>query len=283
MSPLVADELAQWAQYIQSATGIYLDGSKGYLIETRFAPLLKEVGTTSFGELLRRTQVDTTGALRRKVVDAITTNETSFFRDNSPFELLQHKLIPDLIDTRNRSTGAVRPIPIRIWSAACSTGQEVYSIAMLFHELKVDLKRFDVRIFGTDISDRALAAASRGTFAKMEIDRGLPLDRLGRYFATDGQTYRVKDEIRAMATFRSINLLEPFTFPHKFDLVLCRNVAIYFTERDKARLFGSIARVMAPDGTLLIGSTETITGICPQFEPKRHVRSVFYSLKVNGS
>lgn len=279
MSALKPDELTLWSRYIHSICGLQIDGSKGYLVETRLAPLMRETGCSSFAELYHKVKTDGSNGLKKKVVDSITTQETSFYRDTSPFELLQHKVIPDLIDRRGRAPGAGRALPIRIWSAACSTGQEVYTTAIVLKELLVDLTRYDIRILGTDISDKAVAHASYAKYSKLELDRGMTPARVAKYFVSEGQVWKVRDEIRALATFKTMNLLEPFTFPQKFDLVLCRNVAIYFSEQDKIRLFKGISRILAPDGALIIGSTETITGLCPEFEPKRYLRSVFYQLK----
>jgi chemotaxis protein methyltransferase CheR len=263
-----------WSRYIHEISGIYLDDSKGYLLETRLSGLLRESGTGSLSEFFYKTRTDQTNTLRRKVVEAITTNETSFFRDTAPFDLLRHKLIPELIDRRTRS--GMRPIPIRIWSAACSTGQDAYSTAMLLKELLGDLTKFDVRILGTDISSKAVAQASYGEYSRLELERGLPQEMLVRHFTAAGEKRKVRDEIRALATFRTMNLLEPFTFPSPFDIVFCRNVAIYFTETDKVRMFRNIGKSMAKDGCLIIGATESISGLCPEFEPKRYMRTVFY-------
>jgi chemotaxis protein methyltransferase CheR len=273
---ITRDELGTWSRYIKEICGIHLDDSKGYLIETRLAGLARETGVGSLAELYYRAKSSPNG-LRQKIIDAVTTNETSFFRDATPFELLQHKLIPELID-RRKGTGAGRPI-IRIWSAACSTGQEAYSTGIVLRELLGDLTRYDVRILGTDISDQVVAQASYGHYTKLEVERGLPPDKVQRHFISDGDRWKIRDEIRALATFRKMNLLEPFAFPAPFDIVFCRNVAIYFTEPDRARLFRSIGRCLAPDGALIIGSTESLAGLCPEFEPQRYMRTVFYRKK----
>jgi chemotaxis protein methyltransferase CheR len=272
------DELRVWSRYIHSITGISLDDSKGYLVETRFAGLLRETGSASTSELLHKVKADSTQALRRKVVDAITTGETSFFRDTAPFELLQHKVLPELIDRRRKSFGTGR-VPIRIWSAACSSGQELYSTAIVLKELLGGFAGFDIRLLGTDISDKAVAAASRGYFNKLELERGMPADKLTKYFTLENGAWKIRDELRALATFRTMNLLEPMAFAVKHDIIFCRNVAIYFTEQDRARLFAAMASVLAPDGCLIIGSTESLTGLCPQYEARRYLRSVFYQLK----
>lgn len=279
MSTLTANEIGLWSNYVRSICGVQLDNSKSYLIETRLGQLMRETRSTSFSELYNRVKADLTFKLRKQVIDAITTQETSFFRDTSPFELLQHKIVPDLIDRRNRVGANHRIIPLRVWSAACSTGQEVYSVAIILKELIPDFSRYDVRVLGTDISDKAVAQASYGRFGKLEMDRGMTPAKVSKYFIPEGQTWKVRDEVRALATFRTMNLLEPFAFPNKFDVVLCRNVAIYFSEQDKIRLFKAIAKVLAPDGYLVIGSTESIMGLCPEFESKRYLRAVFYQFK----
>jgi chemotaxis protein methyltransferase CheR len=270
-------EIALWTPFVHSLCGVSLDASKAYLFETRLGGLLAETGCSSFTEFYARAKADLSGALQRRIIDAITTNETSFFRDTSPFDLLRFKIIPELIDRRNKQ--GVRPVPIRVWSAACSTGQEAYSTAIVLRELLHDGAGYDLRILGTDISDKAVAQASYGHFSQLEISRGMPADRVARWFTAAGDRFKVRDEVRALATFRRMNLLEPFSFPALFDIVFCRNVAIYFNEADKTRLFRGIGRCMAKDGALIIGSTESIGGLCPEFEPKRYLRSVFYQLK----
>ena len=141
------------------------------------------------------------------------------------------------------------------------------------------MKKFNIKLLGTDISDAAVSQASYGKYNKFEIEWGLKGDKLQKYFSPNGDTWKVKDEIRAMATFRKLNLMFPFNGIGKFDIVFCRNVAIYFSPEDRKNLFERISNILAPDGYLIIGSTETLTGICPKFAPKRHMRSIFYQLK----
>lgn len=279
MTPLTPSELQLWSSYIKTICGNHLESTKAYLIENRLDPLAQETGCKSWIELYTKAKADITGSLRRKIISAITTNETSFFRDTSPFELLQHKILPDLIDARRKTTPPGRDIPIRIWSAASSTGQELYSTAITIRELLGNLKGYDVRLLGTDISDKVIAQASYAKYNKFEIDRGLPQVKLVRYFEPDGNMWKVRDEIRAMATFKTINLLEPFSFPYKFDIIFCRNVAIYFTEDDRKKMFTRLGECLATDGYLLIGSTESLTGLCPQYKAFRYIRSVYYQLE----
>ena len=277
------EELRAFSQYVHKLTGITLDDSKGYLVESRLGGMLTETGAGTFSELLYKIKGDMTRRLERKLIDQITTGETLFFRDQAPFELLAHKILPDLIDKRTAAQRGRGPIPIRIWSAACSNGQEVYSIAMILKELAgSSMDRFQIRILGTDISDQAVATASRGLYNRVEIERGLPADKLRRYFTPERDgAYKISDELRAMATFRTLNLMNDFNSVGRFDIVLCRNVAIYFNDADRTSFFNRLGRVMEPDGYLLIGATESITGLCPQYVSHRYLRSVFYQLPVS--
>jgi chemotaxis protein methyltransferase CheR len=277
MTAITPEELKAFAQYIHRLTGISLDASKGYLLESRLGSMLKDQGYANFSELLYKIRGDGTRTLDRKLIDQITTGETLFFRDQAPFELLQHKVLPDLIDRRTRSQRFPGPIPIRIWSAACSSGQELYSIAMILKDLLGGTDRFQVRLLGTDISDRAVAAASRGVFNRIEIERGLPQEKLRRFFKAEPDgSWKVNDDLRGMATFRTFNLLQDFSSLGRFDIVLCRNVAIYFNDTDRADVFNRLGRSMEPDGYLLIGATESLSGLCPQYESHRYMRSVYY-------
>lgn len=274
---LTNDELTAWSRYIHEICGVHLDESKGYLVETRLGGLLRDIGAGTWTELLQKVKVETFGSLRTKVINAITTNETSFFRDTSPFELLRNKLFPELIDRRNRA--GIKPVPIRILSAACSTGQEIYTTAMVLKELLGAFGGYDIRILGIDISDAVIAQASYGHYTRLELDRGLSADKLARHFEPAGERWKIRDELRALATFRKANLLVPLAAPAPFDIIFCRNVAIYFTESDKIRLFRNLGRTLDRDGALIIGATESITGLCPEFKPQRYLRAVYYRRK----
>jgi len=279
MLKITPDEVNLISRYIHRVSGILLDQTKAYLIESRLGRLVEEMGLSSYRALYEKVRFDGSKTLERKIIDAITTNETLFFRDASPFQLLQHKILPDLIDRRSGKSSGLLPISIRIWSAGCSTGQEVYSIAIVLKELLPDLRKFSIKLLGTDISDSAVAQASYGQYSKFEIERGLPRDKLLKYFNANGNHWKVKDEIRAMATFKKQNLMESFLGLGKFDIIFCRNVAIYFTLEDRKKLFEKIANSLEGDGYLIIGASESLTGICSRFEPKRHLKSVFYQLR----
>ncbi len=277
MLKITPAELTTIAHYIHNISGIHLDQSKSYLVETRLASLVKAHGCTSYQELCNKAKADPSKKIERAIIDAISTNETLFFRDKSPFELLKHKILPELVDARSSSSCLKKPL--RIWSAASSTGQELYSIAITIRELLGNHSRFNISLLGTDISDAAIAQAAYGKYNKFEIDRGLDRKLLQKYFTPVGGSWKISDEIRAMASFKKMNLLQPLPGLGKFDIIFCRNVAIYFTIEDRKKLFNKIADNLADDGFLIIGSTESLTGICPRFAPQRHLRSVFYQKK----
>ena len=278
MLKITPEEIKLITKYIYEISGIYLDESKKYLLETRLNAIAEEQGCSSYQDFHRKAKADASKLIERKIIDAISTNETLFFRDTGPFQLLQHKILPELIDSR-AAKSSFSKTNLKIWSAASSTGQELYSIAIVLQELLGDMSKYSIKLIGTDISDAAVAQASSGKYNKFEIERGLARDKLTKYFSSVGQTWKVNDQIRAMANFRKFNLMSPFIGLGKFDIVLCRNVAIYFTLEDSKKLFNNIADVLEPDGYLIIGSTESLTGICPRFIPKRHLRSIFYQLK----
>ncbi len=270
------DEVQLIAKYIYGISGINIEASKAYLIETRLGRILETENCSSYSEFYHKVKSDASKGLEKRIIDAITTNETLFFRDANPFELLRHKILPEVIDKRSAKASS---IPVRIWSAACSTGQEVISIAIVLKELLGSANRYNFKLLGTDLSDAAVKQASYGSYNKFEIERGLPRERLQQYFTPDGANWKIKDEIRSMATFQKLNLMHPFSGLGKFDIVFCRNVAIYFTLEDRKKLFNKIADVLEPDGYLVIGSTESLTGVSPRFEPKRHLKSIFYQLR----
>jgi len=277
MIKITPAELKLISQYIQAITGIYLDQSKSYLFETRLSSIAEAYDCKSYQELHNKARQEPEKKIEKEIIDAITTNETLFFRDKAPFELQQHKILPEIIDLRSTQS-ALKP-RIKIWSAASSTGQELYSIAIVINELLKKSSDYVFTLLGTDISDAAVAQASYGTYNRFEIERGLDKKYLQKYFTLFGDSWKIKDEIRAMVNFKKINLIQPLTSLGKFDIIFCRNVAIYFTLEDRKKLFNRLADNLADDGYLIIGSTESLTGVCPRFVPKRHLRSIFYQMK----
>ncbi len=271
------EEFKVFSKYILDISGIALDVGKEYLLETRLNPLIIKYDCSSYAELQRKAQTDFKKEIENLIIDAISTNETYFFRDKSPFELLQHKVFPDLIDKRSKQ-GSIKPT-IRLWSAANSTGQEIYSIAMTLLEMGVTSDKYNIKLFGTDISDAAIAQASYGLYNKFEVARGLEPRRLAKFFDPQEDRYKIKDEVRAMAQFKKMNLMKPFIGIGKFDIILCRNVMIYFTNEDRKKIYHNISKVLEPDGYLLIGSTESLINDIDLFASQKYLNSVFYQFK----
>lgn len=269
-------ECALLSRYVQAASGILVDPGKAYLFETRLGGLLHGLGLPNYKALVDRAQADHTGKLERRIIDAVSTNETLFFRDERPFELLRHKILPELIDRRSPRYPPPLSLPLRIWSAACATGQEVYSVAIVLKELLPDPDRYRIRLLGTDISGNAVTKASLGRFNAFEMQRGMPDGKQGRYFKRDGDAWQIKDEIRAMVSFRRLNLLNSLAGLGRFDIILMRNVAIYFDRETRKKVFAKVARLLESDGCLIIGATESLTGICPELVPRRYLKSVYY-------
>ncbi|MGV1098868.1 CheR family methyltransferase [Thiovibrio sp. JS02] len=275
MQQISAQEFADFSGYIHEMTGIVISREKAYLLESRLRPLVAAHGFGGFGELYLAARAGNGGELTKEIIDAITTNETFFFRDKKPFELLRNKILPDIIDRRRRAGGMGR-IPLRIWSAACSSGQEVYSIAMTLAEM-LPVREYDIRILGSDISNKALAAASYGQYSAFDVQRGLPESMRDKYFLPGaGSALRVRDELRAMVRFEKINLLQPLMHQEKFDVIFCRNVAIYFSRPDKEKLFGNLRRMLQPDGALLLGGSETLAGMETGLVSRNYLQGIYY-------
>ncbi len=272
------EEFTKFSKYILDISGIALSAGKEYLLETRLTPILNRTGCKSFNELLQKSRMDSKKGLEGEIIDAISTNETYFFRDKSPFQLLAHKILPDLIDRRATKFPG-RKVQLRLWSAANSTGQEIYSIAMTLLDMGVTPQKYDIKLFGTDISDAAIAQASYGVYNKFEVARGLEPAKRDKYFTPHEDRYKVKDELRSMAQFKKMNLMKPFMGLGKFDIILCRNVMIYFTPEDRKRIYQNIAKTLEPDGYLLIGSTESLVNDTDLFVSQKYLNSVFYRFK----
>ncbi len=237
---------------IKDLCGIYLDNTKGYLIESRLAELAKKNNCSSYRQLAEKARSIMGSGLKREIIDAITTRETLFFRDSSPYEALQFKALPELLDAR---ASTQFPRRLRIWSAACSTGQEPFSIGVVLHEMIPDIHRWDIQIFATDISDAAIAKASRGVFTELEVERGLPNKVRDKHFSKVSEGWKVSDSIRALVKFQQLNLLDPFPFQSPFDVIFCRNVAIYFEKQKKIDLFKRMKNILMPFGYMFVGAS----------------------------
>lgn len=258
-------------QLVEQLCGIALDDSKMYLIRGRLRPLLEEFGFTDIDQLTRDAERPSQTQLRDRLVDALTTNETLFFRDRSPFDALRENILPEL-----RKQSAVRRPRLRIWSAACSTGQEPYSIAMTLIDCLPDLNQWDVSILATDISQDALQRARSGIYASHEIDRGLSHQVRDRFFTRHGDKWAIQPEIRRMVRFEVQNLHRPPVNPGPFDVIFCRNVAIYFKADLRKALFERLTSVLTPDGYLFVGCSESLHDLGTRFKPIRLKQATCY-------
>jgi chemotaxis protein methyltransferase CheR len=228
-----------------------LDPSRDYLFETRLAKLLRNQGLTHVEELIQLLQIRKNPTLERAVAEAMTINETSFFRDGRPFELLRTEILPRIIEARRSQRS------LRFWSAASSTGQEAYSLAMLIREHFPLLSGWKIRIEGTDICNEVVHRAQAATYHRIEMNRGLPARHIVRYFDHVGEDWVVKDEIRNLCNFRAANLcVPPLPFNEKFDIIFLRNVMLYFSMDTRKMLLQNIHNLLAPDGVLFLGSSE---------------------------
>ncbi|HVZ83324.1 MAG TPA: protein-glutamate O-methyltransferase CheR [Terracidiphilus sp.] len=227
-----------------------LDPSRDYLFDTRLSHLLRAQGLTQLEELVQHLRIRRNPILERAVAEAMTINETSFFRDGRPFELLRTELLPKLIEARRPQR------TLRFWSAACSTGQEGYSIAMLLLENFPSLAGWNIRIEGTDLSSNVVSRAQQGRYHRIEMNRGLPARNVVKYFDHVGEDWSVKSEIRNLCNFRVANLCEQLPFHERFDVIFLRNVMLYFSQETRRALLANVHRLLAPDGVLFLGSAE---------------------------
>ncbi|MCB1776732.1 MAG: protein-glutamate O-methyltransferase CheR [Candidatus Competibacteraceae bacterium] len=263
-------------ELVRRHSAIVLETDKDYLIETRLAPLAKQTGFASLTALIAALRANSAPPqLRKQVVEAITTHETSFFRDTHPFEALKTTVLPELF--------ALRPSAnVTLWCAACSSGQEPFSIAMLVHEHFPTLRN-RVRIIATDLSGAILARAHAGIYSQIEVNRGLPAVLLTKYFQKQGLQWRIRPEIRQMVEFRQNNLVEPWPSFPPLDLVFMRNVLIYFDLSTKKAILARVRSVLKSTGYLFLGSSETTLNLDNAFEPISIGKSVCYKQRTTIS
>lgn len=261
MSPaLSATDFDFIRDLLGNSSALVLDESKHYLVESRLQPVARVHGYSGISELILELKKPSSKVLKDEVIDAMTTNETSFFRDFHPFQTLKKDLLPELVEKRSRRKA------LRIWCAACSSGQEPYSIAMIIRDHFPQLSSWDVQILCTDISDTMIKRAREGKFNQIEVNRGLPAPMLIKYFSQSGTVWEIKPELRAMLRFRKVNLAEPFLGFETQDLVFIRNVLIYFSVDTKRNILGKTKKILAPDGSLLLGSTESTINVDDSFD-----------------
>ena len=257
---MTANDFEFICRLLRERSGLILAPDKTYLLESRLLPLVRRRSMKSLDDLVALLRSRPEEELVREIVEAMTTNESSFFRDLKPFDQFRSFILPQLTKARAQRRA------IRIWSAACSSGQEPYSLAMLLSEEKEKLAGWQIEIFATDISTEILAKAEQGVYSQFEVQRGLPIQLLVKYFRQEGERWRIDPAMRAMVRYKCLNLLDDFSSYGPFDVIFCRNVLIYFEQATKTKVLDRLSRVLEPDGFLYLGGAETIIGITDKFQ-----------------
>ncbi|WOH82080.1 protein-glutamate O-methyltransferase CheR [Bradyrhizobium sp. BEA-2-5] len=260
---------------LKDHSGLDLSADKQYLIESRLLPLARKTGLSGIAELVAKIKAGSS-AHTVQVVEAMTTNETFFFRDKVPFDHFRDHIMPEIIKARaNRRS-------VRIWCAAGSTGQEPYSLAMCLKEMGAALTGWRIEIIATDLSQEVLEKSKAGIYSQFEVQRGLPIQMLVKYFKQTGETWQINPELRAMIQHRQLNLLHDFAQLGTFDVIFCRNVLIYFDQDTKINIFNRLARQIEPDGFLVLGAAETVVGLTDTFRPIPERRGLYRPSGVRG-
>jgi chemotaxis protein methyltransferase CheR len=241
--------------YLRRTSGLVLDNDKRYLVESRVAPIVRREGFSGLTDLVRAMERGHHPGLAQEVVQAMTINETYFFRDKLPFDNLREHILPELISARASRRA------LRIWCAASSTGQEPYSIAMILEDFAQRLSGWRVEVVATDISEAVLAKARLGIYTQFEVQRGMTTAQLLRFFTQVREEWQLKPALRSRVNFRQFNLLEDFSLLGTFDIIFCRNVLIYFDPTRKAEILNRMARILAEDGTIVLGASESVLGL----------------------
>ena len=266
MTPLDYDYLRKC---LKTRSGLVLSADKQYLVESRLLPVARKAKLGNLGDLVSALKAAPESALMTAVVEAMTTNESFFFRDKVPFDHFRSTIMPALLAARKTSRC------IRIWCAAASTGQEPYSLAMSLKQMERELAGWRVDIVATDLSNEVLEKARNGLYSQFEVQRGLPIQLLIKHFTQIGDLWQIAPDIRAMVRYRQLNLLNDFTELGVFDVVFCRNVLIYFDLPTKIEVFDRLSRVMAGDGYLVLGAAETVVGLTDSFKTIPDKRSLY--------
>ena len=258
---------------VKTRSAIVLSPGKEYLVEARLLPLARESGLASVADLVARLRASPSAPLASRVVEAMTTNETSWFRDGHPYTLLQQTLLPQLAAARSTDR------QVRVWSAAASTGQEAYSIAMVLSDWLATRPGWSASILATDLSEEVLAQVRSGTYSQLEVDRGLPAPMLVKHLVRSGAKWQVSPRLQQMVTCRRLNLAAPFPALGPFDIVFCRNVLIYFDTATRAAVLSRITRTMRPDGALLLGAAETTLNLATDLERVQVGQAAYHRLR----
>jgi chemotaxis protein methyltransferase CheR len=262
-------DFALFARLLKDGSGLVMTEDKSYLIESRVLAVAQRHGFASVTALARALQKRADSALAREIVEAMTTNESSFFRDLKPFEQFRSIVLPSLLKARAASR------TLRFWSAACAAGQEPYSLAMLLDEERIRLHGWHVSLLATDISGEMVERAKAGNYSQFEVQRGLPLKYLVRHMEPEADRWQIKPALRAMVEFRVANLLDDLSLLGRFDMILCRNVLLYFDQPTKAALLERLSWQLRPDGFLALGGAETTLGVTDRFEPVPQQRGLY--------
>jgi len=257
--------------YLHRESGIALTEEKTYLVENRLGELCRAIGLSSISALVQELRVRPAGQVKQQMVEAMTTNETSFFRDVSPFEALRMAILPELLEARKQSR------QLRIWSAAASTGQEAYSTAMLLDmNFSRQIKDWNIQILGTDLAEKVLERSRTGDYSQLEVNRGLPAQYLVAYFKKKSSRWQITEQIRKLVQFEQMNLLDvPARLGH-FDVIFCRNVLIYFDDQTKRKVLSNLRTRLRPDGYLILGASEVLAQVGDLFERVHKGGSVVY-------
>jgi chemotaxis protein methyltransferase CheR len=257
------------AQLLKDRSGLALNKEKAYLLESRLNPVARKWNFSGFDELAQAIRIKKDEALLVDVTEAMTTNESFFFRDQKPFDQFSDIVLPHLLETRAAKRS------IRIWSAACSSGQEPYTLAMLLKEQADKLAGWRIDIVATDLSSEILDKAKEGMYSQFEVQRGLPISLLVKHFVQVGDRWQIDDSLRKMVKFQQLNLLGDLSILGSFDVVFCRNVLIYFDTPTKTRVLDSIAQMLPPDGFLYLGGAETVLGTTDRFQIMQGHRGIY--------
>ncbi len=263
------ENLQHFCAVVKKESGLILSEEKGYLLESRLMPVARKWKVPDLDGLAEQSRRPGSEEMVRDIVDAMTTNESFFFRDTKPFDQFRDFVLPKLLEARADRKH------IRIWCAACSSGQEPYSLAMILKEAGTRLSGWRVDIVATDISREVLARAKAGLYSQFEVQRGLPITLLVKYFKQDGDKWRIDPGLRAMVTFQEFNLLDDPRSLGRFDIVFCRNVLIYFDAPTKTAVLDRVANILAPDGFLYLGGAETVLGMSDKFVSIKGQRGIY--------
>jgi chemotaxis protein methyltransferase CheR len=263
------DEFDILSSLVKERSGLVLTRDKAYLLESRLLPVARKWQLKTLGDVAAAVRNRADSGLVRAVVEAMTTNESFFFRDVKPFDQFKSFVLPHLV----RARAAARSI--RIWSAACSSGQEPYSLAMILSEQRAQLAGWRIDILATDLSTEILDKAQAGLYSQFEVQRGLPIQFLVKYFKQQGERWQIDPAIRSMVHFKQVNLLDDMAALGRFDVIFCRNVLIYFDQPTKTLVLDRLSRQMAPDGHLYLGGAETVLGISARLQPVPDNRGIY--------